>query len=128
MLSSQDLAEKIQELEDDRAISRDNQVLLYGDQSYGSSIPFYLGEDVYLVDGRSSSMLFGSTFPDAPHIFLTHNDLLKTWGTGERKILFVPLEKRDEVDRLLGNHKILLEETSGKALFTDRPLDNPAPN
>src|SRR5579871_1117743 len=29
MLSSQDLAEKIQELEDDRAISRDNQVLLY---------------------------------------------------------------------------------------------------
>ncbi|RSL16103.1 dolichyl-phosphate-mannose-protein mannosyltransferase [Edaphobacter aggregans] len=128
MLSSQDLAEKIQELEDDRAISRDNQVLLYGDQSYGSSIPFYLGEDVYLVDGRSSSMLFGSTFPDAPHIFLTHDDLLKTWGTGERKILFVPLEKRDEVDRLLGSKKILLEETSGKALFTDRPLDNPAPN
>ena len=128
MLSSQDLAEKIQELEDDRAISRDNQVLLYGDQSYGSSIPFYLGEDVYLVDGRSSSMLFGSTFPDAPHIFLTHDDLLKTWGTGDRKILFVPLEKRDDVDRLLGNNKVLLEETSGKALYTDRPLDNPAPS
>jgi 4-amino-4-deoxy-L-arabinose transferase-like glycosyltransferase len=128
MLSSQDLAEKIQELEDDRSISRDNIVLLYGDQSYGSSIPFYLGEDVYLVEGRSSSMLFGSTFPDAPHIFLTNADLLKTWGTGDRKILFVPLEKRDDVDRLLGNNKILLEETSGKALFTDRPLDNSAPN
>ncbi len=39
------------------------------------------------------------------------------------KILFVPLEKRDEVDRLIGNNKILLAETSGKALFTDRPLD-----
>ncbi len=128
MLSSKDLAEKIQELEDDHAISRDNQVLLYGDQSYGSSIPFYLGEDVYLVDGRSSSMLFGSTFPDAPHIFLTNADLLKTWGTGGRKILFVPLERRDDVDRLLGKNKFLLEETSGKALFTDRPLDNTAPN
>jgi 4-amino-4-deoxy-L-arabinose transferase-like glycosyltransferase len=128
MLSSQDLAEKIQELEDDRSISRDNIVLLYGDQSYGSSIPFYLGEDVYLVEGRSSSMLFGSTFPDAPHIFLTNADLLKTWGTGDRKILFVPLEKRDDVDRLLGNNRILLEETSGKALYTDRPLDNSAPN
>ena len=69
-------------------------------------------------------MLFGSTFPDAPHIFLTHDDLLKVWGTGARKILFVPLERRDDVDHLLGNNKILLEETSGKALFTDRPLDH----
>ena len=123
MLSSQDLAEKIQELEDDGSITRENQVILYGDQAYGSSIPFYLGEQVLLVEGRSSSMLFGSTFPDAPKIFLTDAEFLRTWGTGDRKILFVPLEKRDAVDSLLGANKILLEETSGKALFTDRPLD-----
>ena len=107
----------------DNSISSDTQVLLYGDQSYGSSIPFYLGRVVYLVEGRSTSMLFGSTFPDAPPIFLTHDDLLRGWGTGPRKILFVPLEKRDEVDGLLGSNKVLIAETSGKALFTDRPLD-----
>lgn len=123
MLSSANLAEKIIQLEDEHLVSRDSQVLLFGDQAYGSSIPFYLGRVVYLVDGRSTSMLFGSTFPDAPPIFLTHDDLLKTWGTGPRKILFVPLEKRDDVDRLLGDHKVLLAETSGKALYTDRPLD-----
>jgi 4-amino-4-deoxy-L-arabinose transferase-like glycosyltransferase len=126
MLSSANLAQKIQQLEDGHAVSRGTQVLLYGDQAYGSSIPFYLGRMVYLVDGRSTSMLFGSTFPDAPPIFLTHDDLVRNWGSGERKILFVPLEKRDEVDRLLGSHnKVLLAETSGKALFTDRPLDLP---
>jgi 4-amino-4-deoxy-L-arabinose transferase-like glycosyltransferase len=123
MLSSEDLAAKIQELEDDGAITHNRQVILYGDQAYGSSIPFYLGEEVLLVNGRSSSMLFGSTFPDAPNIFLTDAQFLTMWGTGERKILFVPLEKRDVVDTLLGAHKILLEETSGKALYTDRPLD-----
>jgi len=124
MLSSQDLAEKIQELEDDGNISRDNRVILFGDQAYGSSIPFYLGETVDLVDGRSSSMLFGSTFPDAPHIFLTPADLLAEWGRGERKILFIPPEKREEVETLLrGTRTFLLEETSGKALLTDRPLD-----
>jgi 4-amino-4-deoxy-L-arabinose transferase-like glycosyltransferase len=125
MLSSQNLAAKIQQLEVDHAISPDTTILLFGDQSYGSSIPFYLGKDVLLVDGRSSSMIFGSTFPDAPHIFLTHDDLLKIWGTGQRKVLFVPLERRDVVDQLLGNNKILIHETSGKALFTDRPLDHP---
>lgn len=125
MLSSANLAQKILALEDDHRVSRDSEILLFGDQAYGSSIPFYLGKVVYLVDGRSTSMLFGSTFPDAPHIFLTPDELLKRWGTGQRKILFVPLEKRDEVDRLLGRNKIPLAETSGKALFTDRPLDHP---
>ena len=125
MLSSKDFAERIQDLEASSEISRDNQVLLYGDQAYGSSIPFYLGRQVLLVDGRSTSMLFGSTFPDAPPIFLTPNQVLTQWGTGPRKLLFVPLEKRDDVDRLLGNHTIILKETSGKALFTDRPLDRP---
>jgi len=125
MLSSQNLAAKIQQLEADHTIAPDTTILLYGDQSYGSSIPFYLGQDVLLVDGRSSSMIFGSTFPDAPRIFLTPTDLLKVWGTGQRKILFVPLERRDVVDQLLGNNTILIQETSGKALFTDRPLDTP---
>jgi 4-amino-4-deoxy-L-arabinose transferase-like glycosyltransferase len=125
MLSSKSFAETLQHLEATHSISRDNKVLLYGDQAYGSSIPFYLGRDVSLVDGRSTSMLFGSTFPDAPPIFLTPQDLLTTWGKGDRKILFVPIEKRDEVDHLLGNNKILLKESSGKTLYTDRPLDNP---
>jgi hypothetical protein len=124
MLSSANLAQKILKLEDDHLVSRDSQILLFGDQAYGSSIPFYLGKIVYLVDGRSTSMLFGSTFPDAPPIFLTHEQLLKSWGNGQRKILFVPLEKRDEIDSLLGNNKVLLAEASGKALFTDRPLDH----
>lgn len=126
MLSSEDLAAKIQELQDDKLVSRDSRILLFGDQAYGSSIPFYLGEEVELVEGRSTSMLFGSTFPDAPPIFLSAQTLSENWGRGQRKILFVPLEKRDDVDRLLGSRQVLIEETSGKALITDRPLDTPS--
>jgi hypothetical protein len=129
MLSSQDMAARIQQLESSGAISRDNTLLLYGDQAYGSSIPFYLNRPLsrpaLLVDGRSSSMLFGSTFPDAQSLFLTPAQLLAQWGSGPRKLLFVPLERRDDVDRLLGPRTILLKETSGKALLTDRPLDSP---
>jgi 4-amino-4-deoxy-L-arabinose transferase-like glycosyltransferase len=131
MLSSQNLAEKIHQLEAAQVISPDSQLILYGDQSYGSSILFYLNQPTdqpaSLVNGRTTSMLFGSTFPDAPDIFLTDSQLLKVWGTGARKILFVPLEERDNANHILGNNKILLAETSGKALFTDRPLDKPLP-
>jgi len=121
MLSSQDFAAQIVSLEQQNAIAPDTQILLFGDQAYGSSIPFYLNRRVLLVDGRSTSMLFGSSFPDAPPVFLTSQQLLAQWGHGPRKILFVPAERRTEADHLLPN-AILLAETSGKALFTDRPL------
>jgi hypothetical protein len=127
MLSSQDFAARIQQLESTGQISRDNTLLLYGDQAYGSSIPFYLNlplsHPALLVDGRSSSMLFGSTFPDAQDLFLTPAELAAQWGTGPRRILFVPINHRDDVDHLLGSRAILLQETAGKALLTDRPLD-----
>ena len=124
MLSSKNFADTIQHLEASYAIPPDTEVLLFGDQSFGSSIPFYLGRQVLLVDGRSSSMLFGSTFPDAPPVFLTGADLARQWGAGPRKLLFVPLERRDDFDRLhLNARAILLKETSGKVLYTDRPLE-----
>ena len=122
MLSSRDLADKFDELVQDDRISATTGLYLYGDQSYGSSIPFYTGRMVYLVNARSSSMIWGSTYSDAPRIFLTGEELAARWGTGERKIMFVPLEKRDEADALLGKRQIVIEETSGKALVTDRPL------
>ena len=127
MLSSKNFADTVKRLEATGAISRNNTFLLYGDQAYGSSIPFYLDRPLnhpaMLVDGRSSSMLFGGTFADSEHLFLSPADLVAQWGKGPRKILFVPLEHRDDVDRLLGSRQIILQETAGKALVTDRPLN-----
>ncbi|MDE1162093.1 MAG: glycosyltransferase family 39 protein [Acidobacteriaceae bacterium] len=118
MLSSRDFAVRIHTIEQQDPAT---ETLLFGDQAYGSSIPFYLHHRVLLVDGRSTSMLFGSTFPDAPPIFLTSADLRAQWGQGPRKILFVPQDHRAEVARLLPQ-AIPVAEESDKLLLTDRPL------
>jgi hypothetical protein len=123
MLSSKNLAERIEQMEQSGRILPGTEILLFGDQAYGSSISFYLGRPVYLVNGRSSSMLFGSTFPDCPPIFINGPQLLAGWGSGTRKIVFVPLESRAEFESLLGRNQIVIAESSGKALFTDRPLE-----
>ncbi|AFL89778.1 PMT family glycosyltransferase, 4-amino-4-deoxy-L-arabinose transferase [Terriglobus roseus DSM 18391] len=125
MLSSAALAQNFTDAERTGVIAPGTQLMLYGDQAYGSTLPFYTGRIVPLVEGRSTSMWFGSTFQDAPHIFLSDADLLRTWGQGVRKVLFVPEEKRQVVDHLLGSRAVVMTELSGKALLTDRPLARP---
>ena len=122
MLSSERFAAKIEALRREGTIAPGTEVLLYGDQAFGSSIPFYLGEQVGLVEGRSTSMLFGASFPDAPKVFVTAEELATEWGKGQRKILFVPAERRGDVARLLGARALVIDEMSGKLLVTDRAL------
>ena len=58
-----------------------DRVMIYGDQSFGSSLLFYLRRQIELVNGNTTSMWWGSTYPDAPHIFLNDQDLLRAWNS-----------------------------------------------
>ncbi|MFP5226783.1 MAG: ArnT family glycosyltransferase [Acidobacteriota bacterium] len=119
----------------------DDELMLYGDQADGSSILFYTRfhteRPALLVHGATnyftpdpgshvevfgSSMIWGSDYPDAPHIFLSDADLLRMWGNGRRKLLFVPGDYREQVEHLLGTRLYQIQEVSDKTLFTDRPL------
>lgn len=122
MLSSYSLVQQYQAAAERGDVEANTKIMLYGDQAFGSTLPFYLGRTLPLVDGQSTSMWFGSTFPDAPKIFLTGDALRQDWGHGDRKVLFVPEEKADAVNQLLGGSQIILGEVSGKKLITDRPL------
>ena len=91
-----------------------------GDQAFGSSLLFYLQRPIDLVEGRTTSMWFGSTFPDAPKIYLSAADLQRDWeGTG-RIFLFVPPHLKAKVDALLPN-KFVVAEISGKYVYSNRP-------
>lgn len=119
MMSSRAMADTI-----NRIAQPQDMLILYGDQSYGSSILFYTGRHAYLVNGRTTSMLWGSYYPDAPKIFLNDAQLMAMWGHGPRKFLFVPPDNgyRDHVEAMLGKHAYLVQEVSDKVLLTDRPL------
>ena len=97
-------------------------LIVYGDQSDGSSVLFYTRRQALLLHGRSSTMLWGSMWPDAPHIFLDDKELSAIWGTGNRKFLFAQGERRDQVEAVLGKRLIPIQELADKTLYTDRPL------
>jgi hypothetical protein len=97
-------------------------LIIYGDQSDGSSVLFYTRRQALLVHGRSSTMVWGSMWPDAPHVFLDDTELASMWGTGNRKFLFAQAERREQVEAVLGKRLIPIQELADKTLYTDRPL------
>jgi 4-amino-4-deoxy-L-arabinose transferase-like glycosyltransferase len=119
MLSSRAMANTINHI---APRGTDATLILYGDVADGSSLLFYTQRQALLVNGRVSSVLWGSNYPDAPRVLISDADLLALWGTGPRRFLFVPGDVRAHVSGLLGSRAYLLQELSDKALYTDRPL------
>jgi len=115
-LSSKVLADRIA-----RQAGPADQVMIYGDQAFGSSLLFYLRRPIYLVNGRTTSMWFGSTYPDAPHIFLDDSDLIRVWNSSTRVFLLVPQYERTRVDSLLPAGRVIAGESSGKIVYSNRP-------
>jgi 4-amino-4-deoxy-L-arabinose transferase-like glycosyltransferase len=114
-LSSKGLAEKI------AAQARpQDRVMIYGDQAFGSSLLFYLQRPIDLVEGRTTSMWFGSTFPDAPQIYRSDSDLVRDWNGSGRIFLFVPPHLKSRVDALLPN-RFVVAQISGKYVYSNHP-------
>ena len=114
-MSSRYLARQVQ-----REIRPGDQVMIYGDQAFGSSLIFYLQRQVLLVNGRSTSLLWGSNYPDAPHVFLNNDDLLRAWRGEHRVFLFVPNEQRSRAESLLDGRAYVFAHVSGKEILSNR--------
>ncbi len=125
LLSSRSMAEVV-----NRTAEPADQLLVYGDQSYASSLLFYTHRQALLVNGRSSSMLWGSFYPDAPRIFLEDGALRPLWDEANahhrRLYLFVTADFDRHVRQLLGSEELFVAKAlSDRTLYTNRPLATP---
>jgi hypothetical protein len=93
--------------------------MIYGDQSFGSSLLFYLRRPIELVNGNTTSMWWGATYPDAPQIFIDDQQLLQVWDSRQRVYLFVPQHERGKVEALLPGPLHVASEVSGKVIFVN---------
>lgn len=104
-----------------RELRPEDRMMIYGDQAFGSSLLFYLRRPIELVNGNTTSMWWGSTYPDAPKIFLDDAGLRAAWDSGTRVFLFVPQHERGRVEKALaGRAKFVATERSGKVVWSNR--------
>ncbi len=113
------LSSRVLERRLEQVVRPEDRVLIYGDHSYGSSIVYYLPHRVELVNGRTSSLWFGSSFPDAPKIFWDDDDLVRLWNSSVRVFVFAPDFEQKKVRALLGGAPQEFATSSGKVIYVN---------
>ncbi len=107
--------------------------IIYGNQATASSIIFYTYKYFHYKPAmivmkrcgkhsQGSTLLWGSCYTDAPHIFLTNAKLASMWGKGHRKWLFAQGHYRAEAEKALHGRLYKVQTLYDKVLWTDRPL------
>jgi len=96
-----------------------DKVVLDGEYSSGSSINFYLGEPVYMLNGRVNNLWYGSLYADAPHRFETTDSFLRLWQ-GPGRVFFVTYDAARTADWQREHGGALIASSSGKFVLLNR--------
>jgi 4-amino-4-deoxy-L-arabinose transferase-like glycosyltransferase len=117
VLSSRVLADAIQNRWEPGA-----RIVYNGEYETGSSIAFYTNQQVLLLNGRVTGMAFGSTYPDAPKVFLEAEDVRRLWQGSDRIFFFTEDSKKDYAMKVIeGLPVYTLADRGGKSVIMNRP-------
>jgi 4-amino-4-deoxy-L-arabinose transferase-like glycosyltransferase len=93
-----------------------------GEYEGGSTVNYYTGHQVRILNGRSANLWYGSFFPDAPQIFDDSSSFHHLWDGPKRVFLWTETGKKDEaLQGMDPNTVFILSQFGGKVLLTNRP-------
>jgi 4-amino-4-deoxy-L-arabinose transferase-like glycosyltransferase len=95
-------------------------IVIDGELTSGSTLLFYTGQPVHLVDGRINGPWFGSFWPDAPAVFETNASLRSLWAGPGRVFLLTyhPDQRIPDFSRFAPVHT--LATAGGKSILVNR--------
>lgn len=107
------------------AIQRESQpgdvVVIDGTHSAASSVNFYLGRQIHMLNGRTDNLWYGSLFPDSPAVFEDDSSFRKLWLGPERVFFFVFDDTGRKKLEVLGAPYFPIATSGGKTVFSNRP-------
>ena len=115
LLSSRDIAQTL--LKDPPG-----QIILDHSYWWFSSIPFYTGESVLLLNGNRENLEYGSNAPNPPDVFIDDARLRALWLGPQRYYLVARAGQLSRFTDLLGRDRIeIVDRSGGKMLLTNMP-------
>jgi 4-amino-4-deoxy-L-arabinose transferase-like glycosyltransferase len=117
-LGSKPIALVINQIRDARP-KADDLIILDGEMTSGSTLIFYTGQQVHLVDGRVNGLWYGSFWPDAPHIFEANSTLHQLWAS-PRRIFLMTYSPQRATDLKQFGSVYKLASSGGKILLSNQ--------
>jgi len=103
-----------------REIQPGDTIVVDGTHSQASSINFYTGQQLHMLNGRTDNLWYGSLFPDCPAVFEDDASFRRMWQ-GENRIFFVVYDSkgREKLDALGGQY-FEVAKSGGKHVYSNR--------
>jgi 4-amino-4-deoxy-L-arabinose transferase-like glycosyltransferase len=116
VLGSKALAEVVQ-----REYQPGDVVVCEGEYANASSVNFYTGIPLRILNGRENALWYGSYFPDAPKIFDDDDSFQKLWSSPQR-VFFLTFDARGpEKVRTMGVPYYQLLHSGEKGVYSNQP-------
>jgi 4-amino-4-deoxy-L-arabinose transferase-like glycosyltransferase len=112
VLSSKALADAIRP-----RLQAGDVVEIHGEYEAGSTLGFYLRQQVRILDGRSSDLWYGSFFRGAPQLFDDDASFQRLWSGRQRIFLWTPM---GQVPALPGP-AYAIAKSGGKEVLSNQP-------
>jgi len=96
------------------------RIVYDGEYANASSVRFYTGQRILVLNGRINGLWYGSLFPDCPDIFLDDARFDQLWA-GPDRIYFITHDENKRESLAIYAPVYLLTEAGGRYVFTNRP-------
>jgi len=93
-------------------------IVINGEYESGSTLNFYTGKQVHILNGRSSDLWYGSLFPDAPQIFEDDASFARLWQGAQRVYVFSEKDRFPPIPRQSPVHEVA--HSGGKVVLSNR--------
>ena len=98
-------------------------IVINGQQALSSSVLFYTGVPLHMLNSQAGDLWYGSLFPDSPAVFEDDASFARRWAGSARVFFVLPKEQGLEKLQALGSPYYQLARSGGKTVYTNRPLN-----
>ncbi len=101
-----------------------DSIVINGKYERGSTLNYYTGRQVDVLNGRDGNLWFGSFFPGAPDVFLDDQSFARLWAGSNRVFFFTPDYLKDEAMQNIDPSRVFVfMKEGGKYVLTNRPVN-----
>jgi 4-amino-4-deoxy-L-arabinose transferase-like glycosyltransferase len=97
-------------------------IVINGQQALSSSVLFYTGVPLHMLNSQAGDLWYGSLFPDSPAAFEDDASFARLWAGSARVFFVMPKEEGLEKLLALGTPYYGVARSGGKSVYTNHPL------